>query len=163
MTAQPPGRLIRSSQVETARGWPDWFAAAHAEFRAVLLAEPTHPCHFGVAGERADQNWFTALDESQQGLGVPRLADTLADFVSVARTGPATQSLVVLAGPPRKHPELEQHSAQFWAILRQLSRHDRQPLAGRPAGRSAITRLAMVFRRPALVRLRRQPGLPAPA
>jgi FPC/CPF motif-containing protein YcgG len=129
MTGQPPGRLIRSSQVETTRGWPAWFTAAHAEFRAVLLAEPPHPCHFGVAGERADHNWFTALDESQQGLGlgIDELAETLAGFATVALTGPSKQSLVVLAGPPRKQPEWEQHSAQFWAILRQLSRHDRQP------------------------------------
>jgi len=133
MTGQPPGRLIRSSQVGSARGWPDWFAAAHAEFQAVLLSEPPHPCHFGVAGERSDQNWFTALDESQQGLGIPELAQTLTAFAAAAQTGPPKQSLVVLAGPPRKQPELEQHSAQFWAILRQLSRHDRQPWpAGRP-------------------------------
>jgi hypothetical protein len=135
MTAQDRGRarsrLLRSSQVETATGWPDWFAGAHAEFRDILLAG--HPCHFGVAGERGDQNWYTALDESQQGLGVAELAETLADFGTLARTGPAKQSLVVLVGPPRRQAELAQHSAQFWAVLRQLSRHDvqRWPV-GRP-------------------------------
>ena len=163
MTGQPPGRLIRSSQVETARGWPAWFTAAHAEFQAVLLAEPTHPCHFGVAGERADHNWFTALDERQQGRGVPELAETLASFATVALTGPSKQSLVVVGRAAAQ-------AARVGTALRPVLGNPaavepaRPPtVAGRSTGRSAIPPLAMVFRRPGLVRLRRQPGLPASA
>ena len=117
----------------TLRDWPDWFAGAHAEFRDTLLSDAGYPCHFGVTSERSDQNWFTALDESRPGLGTAELAGTLSDFVPLARFGSSRQSLVVLVGPPRRHPELAQHAAQFWAVLRQLSRHDRQPWPiGRP-------------------------------
>ncbi|HJQ01960.1 MAG TPA: YqcI/YcgG family protein [Jatrophihabitans sp.] len=127
-----PVRLIRSSAVATGlRDWPDWFADAHAEFRATLLAAAGYPCDFGVSSERTDQNWFTALDERQPGLGTAELAETLADFVPLARSGPPRQSLVVLVGPPRRYPELAQHAAQFWAVLRQLTRQDRQPWPAR--------------------------------
>jgi FPC/CPF motif-containing protein YcgG len=127
LPAEPPSRLPRSSQVETARGWPDWFAGAHAEFRSTLLAETGYPCHFGVLAERADHHRFTALDQSRPGLGVEELAGTIEDFETLAQSGPSQQSLVVLVGPPHRQPDLAQHAAQFWAVLRQLSRHDRQP------------------------------------
>jgi FPC/CPF motif-containing protein YcgG len=134
--AGPPGRLIRSRAVLAGvglSGWPDWFAGAHAEFRDTLLGDAGYPCHLGVISERTDQNWFTVLDESRPGLGTGELAGTLNDFVPLARSGPARQSLVVLVGPPRRQPDLAQHTAQFWAVLRQLSRHDPQPWpAGRP-------------------------------
>jgi FPC/CPF motif-containing protein YcgG len=128
-----PGRPIRSSEVGTVGDWPDWFASAHAEFRATLLAEAGYPCHFGVTGERTDHNWFTALDQSRPGLGTAELAGTIEDFVPIARAGSPRQSLVVLVGPPQRQPDLARHAAQFWAVLRQLSRHDQQSW---PVGRS---------------------------
>lgn len=133
----PERGLLRSGEIAATDGWPQWFSAAHAEFRSTLLGEDGHPsgypCHFGVNGERAEHNWFTALDESQPGFGSAELAQTLSDYAGVASTGPARQSLVVLAGPPSARPDLDADAARFWQVLSELSRHDREPWpAGRP-------------------------------
>ncbi len=126
-------RPLRSAEIGSADGWPDWFAAAHSGFRDVLLDEVGYPCHFGVNGERAEHNWFTALDDSAAGFGVADLARTLAEYRVLASTGPARQSLAVLVGPPEPHPELGRDAARFWQILSGLSAHDVQPWpAGRP-------------------------------
>lgn len=121
------GRLLRSSEVAAAAEWPGWFAGAHARFRDTLLSDRGYPCHFGVNGERAEHNWFTALSPQDPGFGVAELSEALLAYLPVARTGPPRQSLVVLVGPPDEHPDLDRHAEQFWAVLRELNRHDQQP------------------------------------
>lgn len=126
-------RPLRSGELGAAGGWPDWFTGAHAKFRDILLDDAGYPCHFGVNGERAEHNWFAALDASRPGFGVAELAQALRDYYLLARTGPARQSLVVLVGPPDPQPDLERDAARFWQVLSQLSAQDVDPWpAGRP-------------------------------
>jgi FPC/CPF motif-containing protein YcgG len=128
-------RLVRSGEVADGTGWPTWFAAAHAQFRTTLLDADGYPCHFGVTGERAEHNWYTALDETgdHSDFDAAALANTLRDYAEVALTGPARQSLVVLVGPPRPDPDLDQDAARFWRVLTELSAQDAEPWpSGRP-------------------------------
>jgi FPC/CPF motif-containing protein YcgG len=126
-------RPLHSGEIAAAEGWPDWFADAHQGFRNILLGEVGYPCHFGVNGERAEHNWFIALDESVPGFGIAGLAQTLREYRVLASTGPARQSLVVLVGPPDPRPELERDADRFWQVLSDLSVQDVDPWpASRP-------------------------------
>ena len=122
-------RLIRSTEVVDSAGWPSWFVPARSDFRDVLLSAEGYPCHFGVNGERAGHNWFTALDvvDGNSAFGPAALAETLRDYAEIALTGPARQSLVVLVGPPRRTPELAEDTNRFWQVLTDLTAHDRTP------------------------------------
>ncbi|MFE4822142.1 YqcI/YcgG family protein [Streptomyces sp. NPDC056704] len=118
MTARP--RLIRSSESSEATGGerPDWFPEARAAFVRRLADPSGYPCHFGVRGEQAGNNWFTAYDD------LAGLAEDLRAFAKVAETGPTRQSLVVFVGPPDTSLGLAEDAVRFWRLLDDLRQHD---------------------------------------
>lgn len=109
-------------------GEPAWLLEAHRVFaRRLLQTEPPYPCHFGVQGQLAGHNWFTALDGTAMGWGMSDLAGTICDFRRRAWRGPKRQSLIVFVGPPEPTPDLERDTGRFWSVLQDLSTLDEIP------------------------------------
>jgi FPC/CPF motif-containing protein YcgG len=115
----------------------DWLPATFASFDQTMHAvDPVYPCHFGVRGQIAGNNWFAAVDE--RGIPAYRVADlarTLVTFRERAWSGPKRQSLVVFVGPPGHHAahrrqpsdDLADDTARFWRLLAELSTYDADP------------------------------------
>nr|CTQ90757.1 hypothetical protein [Kibdelosporangium sp. MJ126-NF4] len=102
--------------------------AARRDLMARLLADEGYPCHFGVRGQKAGNNWYAVVDETAGGAaGVAALAATIREFQRVAWSGPKRQSLIVFAGPPDPRPDLGRDTARFWTLLSALTAADDQP------------------------------------
>lgn len=107
---------------------PAWLVTAYQAFAARMAQEqPAYPCHFGVQGQLAGDNWFTALDEATPGWGIADLAGALHEFRRQAWLGPKRQSLLVFVGPPDPLPDLDRDTQRFWSILGELSTRDDVP------------------------------------
>lgn len=116
-------RLLRSMDLGTKKGLPDWLANVYQQFHN-YVAQPEFPCDLGTSSELHGLLRYTYTEAGDLG----PLPDVLSHFLELSRKySRKRHALVLFEEPTSGDLSLDEYKERFWEILQFLHDHDPSP------------------------------------
>jgi FPC/CPF motif-containing protein YcgG len=107
---------------------PDWWHAAHDEFRRTLT-EPVEkfPCIYAIRALQNNTLRYAFLPDSRSDKAIAGLAEALAAYVDVCHSLQPFTAFIGFFEPDERELTLDENHAEFWRALQALHELDPSP------------------------------------